>query len=115
MVQEKVFCCLELGKLSKAAARIEVGMFLAHKLLLILAILGLAVLANLLFLNYKIFTQKNEKPERVSEIAETPAIFPLESEATPSGSTDIQALIDSKIAKLREELKKSYPRPTDEL
>lgn len=83
-------------------------MFLANKLLLILAVLGLVVVANLLFLNYKVFTQKAEKqPQETSEPQEIPTTSVLEQESTPSGSLGIQALIDSKIAQLREELLKT--------
>ena len=79
-------------------------MFLVNKLLLIVAVLGLVVIGNLLFLNYKIFTQKTEKPQEISQARQTPTTSVSESEATPSGSTDIQVLIDTKIAQLKEEL-----------
>jgi hypothetical protein len=82
-------------------------MFLANKLLLILVVLGLAVLANLVFLDYKIFTQKTEKTQEISKPSETPTSIFQEQQATPSSSTDIQAVIDSKIAQLREELLKT--------
>ena len=88
-------------------------MFLANKLLLIIAILGLIVIVNLIFLDYKIFTQKSEKsPQEISKPLETPTPAISEQQSSPSASVGLQTLIDSKIAQLREELTKTLQGQT---
>lgn len=86
-------------------------MWWQNKLLILALFLGLAIFGNLIFLDYKILSQKATQDYiiRPAEVKVAPVTIATTS---AESSTDFQVLIDQKIRQLREELLKTLQTPT---
>lgn len=86
-------------------------MFLANKLLFIIAILGLAVIANLVFVDYQILKKGNAQKEPQTESSKQ-VIQSQKSTSSASCLADCQAIIDTKLAQAKNDLLKTFQSPT---
>lgn len=86
-------------------------MWWQNRLAILVLILGLAIFGNLIFLDYKILSQKATQDYIIRPAEVKVAPVPIATTSAES-STDFQALIDTKIGQLREELLKTLQTPT---
>ncbi len=86
-------------------------MWWQNRLIVLALFLGFAILGNLIFLDYKILTEKTQ--DYITRPAEVKVAPPMGTQQpSTTSSAGLQVLIDQKIANLREELLKTLQTPT---